>query len=802
MPLALLALAVLLYALYFSLATIQRYQAFESRALDMGNLNQTIWNLAHGNGFRLTNQQPDVTNRLSLHVEPILLPIALLYRLYPTPELLLVLQAIVVALGALPLFALARQRRLGDWMGLVFGVAFLLNPAIQSANWLEFHPLTLAPTFLMAAFYFMLIGRNAWFAVFAVLAASCKEEIGLLVFMIGLYAWVFQGRRRLGMSTMALALAWSLLAVFGIQVFAGNGNIHWERYDYLGIGMADKMLSLFTRWDLLFAQLQQANVLRYFFLLLLPVGFTALLAPEVLFLALPSMALNLLADFPPMHEVVTLIYAAPIVPFVLLASVMGVTRLRDWVGAAITRGGPAPAPPMTSRGRDGDAAPVTFYWLAALLVLAGALASQRLYGYLPGSANHLPLEITEHHRRAQAIIDQIPPDATVSAQDRLNPHVSGRQTVHIFPRIDDADTVLVDVTGSAWPQHPNDLRGTITDLLANGFGVAAADDGYLLLRKGMAQHTIPESFYSAWLTPPSNGVSNPVDIRFGDELRLIDYAVEVDRYGELVISSRWEVLKPVARDLRFYFGLYDEKLNVLHDSQFYQPSAVLWYPTSMWAPGKIVELKTLPWALDVDRFALGIGVYAGESGWNDGVRVPVNSAGSSIPLLEGETLARVGGFQGDAGAHAWQPTMPGDDSPAAPLDALFGDSFRLAGVTLPPNAKVTEPLTVQLYWRVDESIAGDYNRFVHLLDDTGNKVAQAEDGPPSDQISMLPTYAWPAGWRGTDAVEMELPADLPVGTYALVAGLYDWQTGNRVPTSGADADVDDTVRVGTIAIER
>ena len=48
--------------------------------------------------------------------------------------------------------------------GLVFGVAYLLNPTIQAANWLEFHPVTLAPTFLMAAFYFLVAGRAGWFA--------------------------------------------------------------------------------------------------------------------------------------------------------------------------------------------------------------------------------------------------------------------------------------------------------------------------------------------------------------------------------------------------------------------------------------------------------------------------------------------------------------------------------------------------------------------------------------------------------------------------------------------------------------
>ena len=65
----------------------------------------------------------------------------------------------MVALGAVPLFALARRLRLGDWPALAFGIAYLLNPTVQAANWLEFHPVTLAPTFLMAAFYFLVARR-------------------------------------------------------------------------------------------------------------------------------------------------------------------------------------------------------------------------------------------------------------------------------------------------------------------------------------------------------------------------------------------------------------------------------------------------------------------------------------------------------------------------------------------------------------------------------------------------------------------------------------------------------------------
>jgi uncharacterized membrane protein len=316
---------VLLFAVYFSQLTILRYHAYEARALDMGNLNQAIWNTAHGDWFRMTNQEVGLTNRLSYHVEPIILLIAPFYRLFPSVEFLLILQASVAALGALPLFALARHQRLGDWMGLVFAVAYLLNPALQGAVWYEFHPVTLAPTFLMAAFYFLVTGRTGWFALFAALAAGCKEEIGLLVGMMGVYAFFALRRRRLGTLTALLGFGWSLLAVLGIQTFlpaatsTGAATIIWA-------ATADKVRSLLTRPDLVLGKLQQTPVLRYFFQLLLPVGFTALLAPEVLFLALPSLAINLLADFSPMHEATRLIYVAPVLPFVMLAMVMGVAR--------------------------------------------------------------------------------------------------------------------------------------------------------------------------------------------------------------------------------------------------------------------------------------------------------------------------------------------------------------------------------------------------------------------------------------------------------------------------------------------
>ncbi len=501
-PIILLLAAVAAYAIYFAFLTLTRYAAFEARALDMGNLNQAVWNTARGNWFHLTNQ-PGTVNRLSLHVEPILIPISWLYWIYSGPPTLLVLQAVIVALGAIPTYALARHKSFGPWPALAFAAAFLLNPSMQAANWLEFHPVTLAPTFLIAAFYFLVTGRTGWFAVFAVLAASCKEEIALLVFMMGLYAAIALSRPRLGILTMILSAAWAFIAVFVIQNAFAAGNIHWNRYAYLGDAPAQMVGSLLTKPGLVLEQLRTADALRYLVQIVLPLAFMPLLALDILVLALPSFALNLLADFSPMHQAYTLIYAAPIVPFAVMASIYGAHRLVVW----------------SSRN---DAAGDSLWQervaqAAAIAVFAFALMSSLLYGYIPGGSNYTLFTVTEHDRRAARIIDQIPPDAKVSAQDRLDPHVSGRETIYIFPRIEDADTVFVDVTGPAWPQHPSDLRNSVVELLDSGFGIAAADDGYLLLRRGEGASEMPSAFYTAWRRP-SHTPLNPQQVDFGDAL--------------------------------------------------------------------------------------------------------------------------------------------------------------------------------------------------------------------------------------------------------------------------------------------
>ena len=135
-----------------------------------------------------------------------------------------------------------------------------------------------------------------------------------------------------------------------------------------------------------------------------------------------------------------------------------------------------------------------------------------------------------------------------------------------------------------------------------------------------------------------------------------------------------------------------------------------------------------------------------------------------------------------------------------PLDvrARVGDHVRLLGARL--SGDMVRPggtLAIELNWVADNA-PGDLRGFVQLLASDGRLVAQ-QDGIPGG--GYAPSMGWKPGEPVADRRGLVLPADLVLGDYTLIAGLYDAATGQRLPVTGPDgAAADDFVRLGTIQV--
>jgi hypothetical protein len=228
----------------------------------------------------------------------------------------------------------------------------------------------------------------------------------------------------------------------------------------------------------------------------------------------------------------------------------------------------------------------------------------------------------------------------------------------------------------------------------------------------------------------------------------------------------------------------------------------LWYPPWQWRPGEIVVAETLPMQLG-DQWSLAAGVLTGSdwSDWNQRLRVSLIESPGAARRFEANTWVRLASFE-ESGRRLVQvtPTEPGVE-PSHPLEANLADRIKLLGYDLsPPVGRPGDSLEIALYWQALAPMDRNYTVFVHLVGPGGQLVAQSDREPQWGQIP-LPTSTWQPGEELRDQHLLELPPDLPPGNYQLNAGVYYWETLERLPVIENGTPVNNYVMLGNISVE-
>lgn len=663
--------SVALYVAFFSAVSLQQYHAYLSHALDLGNMTQTFWNTVHGHPFHFLNMRQNLgieafgTNtRLSFHVEPLIPVLAIIYAFYQHVDTLLVMQTVGIATGAIPARLLARRRLGAGLPELVFPLAYLLFPAIEAANLYEFHPVAFAAPLLLWAFYFADGKRYTLFALSALAAMGCKEELGFLVALMGIWIVWRNGERQFGLMVFVLGTLWSLLAALVIVPhFAAHDSSYWGRYvppGYLQGIVTQKDVRMFWLhhpswvWDNLTSEAKLSYLHRIFY----PAGYLALFSPITLLAVLPSLALILLSYEPHMYGGLAH-YSAELVPVVVVGAILGT----EWLSTVV-------APRLRIAGR----------WVVlglSLYVLLAALFNQRANGFTPLAAGYSFPTITAHDRLLDQALALIPPTASVSAQDQINPHVSDRGHVYLFPDTDGlkADFVVLDMTqpvGST--DRPCDVANQIAGNAAScalaaapgaplvpwpqplldstRYNVVFAQDGIVVFQRRAPnqpwKHTLSAQFFSFMHPAAGQAPPHPLVARFGPYLELDGYAVERRettnlRNPDVVLTTWWRVLKPMPTNARLIHYLTDTTgaLQVFSADQ----QATDWEPLATWKAGQVYTVRSSQLTVmtqhsgtfDVDLGLSLTGANFVDPSYNIPVQV-LSADGAALPVAGGKIL--------------------------------------------------------------------------------------------------------------------------------------------------------------------
>ena len=184
----------------------------------------------------MTDLGGDQISRLGAHVDPVLALFAPLWLVWPSPTMLLVVQAAAIALGALPMFWLGRKHLGSEWAGVFCGLAYLVYPAVQWLALDEFHLVALACPLLAFAFWYLDEDRLWAFVPFGVLAALTKEEIPLVIAALGVWYAIAKGRRLAGTVIAVAGTATTALWLGALipHFREGAEPAFYGRYDAVG----------------------------------------------------------------------------------------------------------------------------------------------------------------------------------------------------------------------------------------------------------------------------------------------------------------------------------------------------------------------------------------------------------------------------------------------------------------------------------------------------------------------------------------------------------------------------------------
>jgi uncharacterized membrane protein len=119
----LLAAAIAAFAAGLGALAVLQHRAYTSGRFDLGNLTQAVWSSAHGDLLEVTDLSGSQVSRLGSHFDPVVAAFAPLWWAWPDASSLLVLQAVALALGAVPVYLLARKHLASEWAGLGFALA-------------------------------------------------------------------------------------------------------------------------------------------------------------------------------------------------------------------------------------------------------------------------------------------------------------------------------------------------------------------------------------------------------------------------------------------------------------------------------------------------------------------------------------------------------------------------------------------------------------------------------------------------------------------------------------------------------
>lgn len=417
--------AALAYGAFMSFYTIRWHHRLGTAIFDLGINNNLFTGGLHG----VFNHSPiifpeDPSKYVANHVKVGLYIFLPIYALYPHPETLLSIQSVSLGLGALPLFLFAR-RRIPEWSACLLALCYLCYYPMHGANFYEMKEPPTAAAFILTTIWAMDAGKFKTGWVFFFLGMFMREDMPIPLAVIGAFFLLSGHRVRTGLSMAVIATSWFLILRFKIMTDAGAW---WFPSMYKGLwseparGFHSVLKTLASNPTYVLQHIFVEKKFWYILHLMTPLLFVSARRWYLWAAFIPGAILTLLiTDYNPpiLFSFQYVMYWAPYL-FITAALALHVLQKEDRARQARSSG------------------VLSGIVLASLVLTYNYGAFPRRDHALTSGYHKITFSWNEEHQKnyedVQALLRDIPAEASVAATERVGAHLSGRLLFYTLRR--------------------------------------------------------------------------------------------------------------------------------------------------------------------------------------------------------------------------------------------------------------------------------------------------------------------------------------------------------------------------------
>lgn len=464
----------------FACISLVNHFLFRTYGWDLAYFNKAIFDYSE---FRLNEYDiwwTDLKYTLGDHFEPIMFIIAPLRYIFGQYTLLLV-QIFAILFGGYGAFVFVRHRTGTAWLPHLAMIHYLSIWGIYAALAFDYHNNVVGAMFLPWLAHYFGKGNYKAAGVFLLLLLMSKENMAIWAVFIMLGLMLHYRRDRLKLKVGGAFVVFSgLYFLFAMKVvlpaFQPEG-VEYQHFKYsvLGEGFGDAIKTLITRPLYAFKMLYTNHFpeephldplkVELYQMILYSGGIVLLVRPQYLLMALPIIGQKVFSDKPGTWGINNH-YCIELVPILSLA-VFGWILKRE---KPKLQYGLAIGVVLLTLGS-------TFYSFKARHTPFYRSVNQNVISWNHWKQDEISLI------RLRKALDLVPDRVPVSASNTILPHLAMRDKAYMFPRVDDAEYVVVARDYACYPSNPDEVKAKVIEMQAEGIWETLMDEGKVVVLK-------------------------------------------------------------------------------------------------------------------------------------------------------------------------------------------------------------------------------------------------------------------------------------------------------------------------------